>query len=324
MPSIATLGTYNLFFVWLLFCCVAAYWDAIFFLAKFMLTLSWDPRLEGCWLPVTLLHIVFLDRRDLVAAMSRYIKKRLYGGVGKIGWGYYKDLPAGKCPNEHSFDRKLEMVPLNDGATVLDVGCGYGWFASALAAKLPKSTIYGLEVDPKCIETAKAKNAAGNVHYAVFKESFVEALPASIKGSVDAVYLIGVANEVSIEQLRGLLEDAHGQLKPSGKIYLGFVDRTAQHWDGLAMAFAHYLVPTFQHEAPLLQLCAELGFKVDTLLDNTPYSCIPHFQGNRSKSWTLFGPFLGACYWILLTRWLNFVGQGNLRSYNLVLHKPLA
>jgi len=321
MPSVATLGTYALFFIWFFFCCISACWDAIFFWCKFLLTLSWDPRVEGCWLPLTLLQIVFLGRRDLVPAMSKYIKKRLYGGVGKIGWGYYKDLPSDVSPDQHSFNHKLDMIPLEDGATILDIGCGYGWFASKLAAKFPKSTIYGLEVDAKCIETAKATNAASNIHYAVFKESFVEALPPTTKGKVDAVYFIGVANEVSLEQLKALLLDVHGQLKPSGKVYLSFIDRAVQHWDGLAMAFAHYAVPKLQPKEPLLQLCGELGFKVDQLADNTPYSCIPHFEGNRGKSWNIFGPFLGACYWVLLTRWLTFVLQGNLRSYNLVLDK---
>merc|ERR1719195_1459149 len=134
---------YIVSFAWLWACCVSACADTIYFIVRYLLTMSWDPRIEGCQFPIYMIQILVQGRRDLVAAMSKYIKKRLYGGVGKIGWGYYKDLPKGVTPDDHSFSHKLELMPLAGGATVVDLGCGHGWFASRLAARFPKATVYG-------------------------------------------------------------------------------------------------------------------------------------------------------------------------------------
>eukprot|EP00419_Tripos_fusus_P036969 CAMPEP_0172775486 /NCGR_PEP_ID=MMETSP1074-20121228/198061_1 /TAXON_ID=2916 /ORGANISM="Ceratium fusus, Strain PA161109" /LENGTH=232 /DNA_ID=CAMNT_0013612107 /DNA_START=131 /DNA_END=826 /DNA_ORIENTATION=+ len=185
--------------------------------------------------------------------MSKYIKKRLYGGPGKIGWGYYKGLPKGVSPDDHSFNHKIELISIADDATVVDLGCGHGWFASRLATRFPKATVYGFDVDPKCIETAIASCSSCNLHFAIFKESFVEALPLDCQGHVDAVFVIGVANELSLDRLKSLLCDVHEQLRPHGRVYISFIDVVSHHWDGLALAFATYAVPMVQAKGVFLQ-----------------------------------------------------------------------
>lgn len=275
-------------------------------------------------MPIHITKTIVLGGRKEISGIAKYIRARLYGGTRKIGWGYYKDLPKGMSPDDNSFNRKLELVPVTDGMTVVDIGCGYGWFSQRLGTLCPKSTIYGLEVSTACIDSAKASNKLANVHYAVFKERFVEALPPATRGKTDVVFLIGVLNELTMEQCRSVLDDVQEQLHPQGKAYVSFIDWKTDHWDFLPLAYIHYMLPKNTPKADILQMCDELGYSIAGMHDSTPYSCVPHFESNRSNRSKVFGPCLAACYRFIVTRFLQFTEGGDLRVYNMVLEKKTA
>jgi SAM-dependent methyltransferase len=54
----------------------------------------------------------------------------------------------------------VQEVLSRPGARVLDVGCGAGWSALALAAAHPEASVLGVDIDPPTIELANANAAA--------------------------------------------------------------------------------------------------------------------------------------------------------------------
>jgi SAM-dependent methyltransferase len=54
----------------------------------------------------------------------------------------------------------VEAVLSRPGVRILDVGCGAGWSALALAAAHPEATVLGVDIDPPTIELANANAAA--------------------------------------------------------------------------------------------------------------------------------------------------------------------
>ncbi|HEX4386664.1 MAG TPA: class I SAM-dependent methyltransferase, partial [Myxococcales bacterium] len=65
----------------------------------------------------------------------------------------YSDERPFDPPPGSSWDRLLKLVP--QGARVLDVGCSYGQFASALR-RVRGCTVTGVELDPVAAEAARA------------------------------------------------------------------------------------------------------------------------------------------------------------------------
>ena len=52
---------------------------------------------------------------------------------------------------------------LEGGGRAVDVGCGQGWAAIALARRFPRSEVWGIDDDPASIEDARARAKEGRV-----------------------------------------------------------------------------------------------------------------------------------------------------------------
>jgi ubiquinone/menaquinone biosynthesis C-methylase UbiE len=62
----------------------------------------------------------------------------------------------------------LDHIHLEDPISVLDVGCGTGWFAVQLHTRLPNSTICGIDISAQMIHLARQKSSSlPNVHFKV-------------------------------------------------------------------------------------------------------------------------------------------------------------
>ena len=79
----------------------------------------------------------------------------------------------------------LERVDadLPDGGTVVDVGCGTGTFAIALASRRPDAQVIGVDGDPQIMALAQRKPGAGAVEW---REGLAQTLPLE-DGSADVV-----------------------------------------------------------------------------------------------------------------------------------------
>jgi SAM-dependent methyltransferase len=118
----------------------------------------------------------------------------------------------------HSLLRKwLPAMPqvvecLNNGGDALDVGCGSGRAAIAMATAFPKAHVDGYDAHPGSIERARSNaNAAGVAERVRFEVVDCTSLPVN---RFDFISVFDVVHD-SVNPV-GLLSSIHGALKPEG------------------------------------------------------------------------------------------------------------
>lgn len=111
---------------------------------------------------------------------------------------------------------------LNQGAHVLEVGCGTGRFLMHLAKAWPEAHCTGADIDPTGIEIARNKIAMAGMESRIdVIESDIADLPAS---AFDAVVMIEVLHEIAPHIRQHVINGCAHVLKPGG--WLLIVDET--------------------------------------------------------------------------------------------------
>jgi len=126
-------------------------------------------------------------------------------GAGEI-WNW--ESPAGRL----RWARRVKMLSshLKPGMTVLELGCGAGYFTPELARS--GADIVASDVSPELLEIARANCSAPNVRYQIQNAhalSYAEAVFDSVVGS-------SVLHHLEIEEA---LREIYRVLKPMGTIY---------------------------------------------------------------------------------------------------------
>jgi SAM-dependent methyltransferase len=126
-------------------------------------------------------------------------------GAGKI-WNW--ESPAGRL----RLARRVKMLSshLKPGMTVLELGCGAGYFTQELARS--GADIVAIDVSPELLEIARTNCSSPNVQYQIqnaYALSYSEAVFDSVVGS-------SVLHHLEIEEA---LRDIYRVLKPMGTIY---------------------------------------------------------------------------------------------------------
>ena len=90
------------------------------------------------------------------------LKDKLEWVINERALSYGKNIhPKHKLTRYHYFfiDR------INNGETVMDIGCGYGAVARSIAKSKELSTVYGIDVDPKKINQARSYDKLNNLFF---------------------------------------------------------------------------------------------------------------------------------------------------------------
>ncbi|HEX4653063.1 MAG TPA: class I SAM-dependent methyltransferase [Candidatus Udaeobacter sp.] len=132
---------------------------------------------------------------------GRFLAKH---GAGKI-WNW--ESPAGKL----RWARRVKMLSehLGPGMSVLELGCGTGYFTRELARS--GAEIVAIDVSPELLETARVSSSAPNVRYEIqnaYDLSYTDAAFDSVVGS-------SVLHHLEIQQA---LREIFRVLKPGGRI----------------------------------------------------------------------------------------------------------
>jgi ubiquinone/menaquinone biosynthesis C-methylase UbiE len=91
-----------------------------------------------------------------------------------IRWARWYDLVSRKL--SFGRDRLIQLAAPAPGENVLDVGCGTGTLAIALAPKVAPGEVHGIDASPQMIEVAKERSA--NAGLAIdFRVALIEAIP---------------------------------------------------------------------------------------------------------------------------------------------------
>ena len=126
-------------------------------------------------------------------------------GAGEI-WNW--ESPAGKL----RWARRMRMLGnhLAPGMSVLEMGCGAGYFTGELARS--GADIVAIDVSPELLEIAKANSSAPNVRY--------EVQNACELNYPDAVFDSVVGNSVLHHlEIEAALHEIYRVLKPGGSVY---------------------------------------------------------------------------------------------------------
>jgi ubiquinone/menaquinone biosynthesis C-methylase UbiE len=111
-------------------------------------------------------------------------------------------------------ERVLGVLPQR--GTVVDVGCGSGTLAIALAGARPDATIIGVDGDPQILAAARAKAGAEHVSW---REGLAGQLDLENR-SVDAVVMSLLLHHLEPAAKRAALDDARRVLKPGGRLHI--------------------------------------------------------------------------------------------------------
>lgn len=151
-------------------------------------------------------------------------------------------------------------VDLPNGGTAVDVGCGTGTFAIALAAKRADAQVIGVDGDSEILGMACEKPGAGAVGW---HEGLAQELPLQDQ-SADVVTMSLVLHHLLPQEKREALAEAKRVLKPGGSLHIA--DWGPPH-DPLmsGLFFVSQAIDGFDrtrdHRAGRLpQLVAEVGF----------------------------------------------------------------
>lgn len=100
--------------------------------------------------------------------------------------------------------------------TALDLGCGTGTFALALAERRPDAEVIGVDGDAEILEIAKKKPGASAIRW---KEGLAQEVPAE-DGSADVVTISLVLHHLLPDDKRRALAEIRRVLKPGGRLHI--------------------------------------------------------------------------------------------------------
>ena len=139
-----------------------------------------------------------------------------------------------------------------DAATVLDLACGTGDLAMAMATRLPRAQVTGLDAAPRMIDAARARNAAAapRVQFAVGDAMRLDAADASVD-----VLIAGYCYR-NVPDWRAALREAARVVRPGGVFAdLDFFRPSFAPWRSLLLWYlrtAGDLVGWWWHRAPVV------------------------------------------------------------------------
>ena len=173
---------------------------------------------------------------------------------------------------ESAQQKKLEFVchwlNLSDGASVLDLGSGWGGFAS-YAAKSLRWNIAGYTLSNAQLEYCRKLVEENHLEKFISLEyrDMLEDLPAT---QFDAIVMIESIEHVSQQRLAPFLRQLHEVLKPGGSLYIQATGRYKSHrldrWTQKYVFPGGYLPA----KEELLTAAIQAGFTIEEFKDDTP------------------------------------------------------
>lgn len=168
----------------------------------------------------------------------------------------------------------LDLLEIQAGQTVLDVGCGPGTDLPALAERVGDSgTVIGVDRDPAML--ARARERTNDLHRVEIREGHLHALPIE-PGTVDRAKIDRVLMHVA--EPADALAQLHRATRPGARVGLAEPD-----WDTLSVdsedletsrAFTRFTTAEAVRHATigrsLARLAEQAGFCVEAVIATTP------------------------------------------------------
>ncbi len=122
-------------------------------------------------------------------------------------------------------EKVLDLLPLNKGDRVLEMGCGTGTVALMVAHRVgDKGETVGIDPSPEMLARARTKLAAARLPQVTFLEAGGDRLPFPT-GHFDAVIFFLVLHEMVHADRLASLREALRLLRPGGHVVVGELRR---------------------------------------------------------------------------------------------------
>jgi len=202
-----------------------------------------------------------------------------------------RDLKRGKFPGD--FEVKLRMCASTSGEKVLDIGCGTGWFAAAVASQYG-AEVLGIDASDYAINEARKRHS--EIKNLGFQAC--DAMLIQYEQAFDKVSCLDVLEHFSYEDAQSLLKKIHTALRERGTLVLCVPINDFWHSRPVRRIAAFLNIPTFEHKTffSVQKIQAELrraGFSIVELspwfyLEDQLRVMLPH----RIYSLPLIGKYL--------------------------------
>ncbi|MFC1834134.1 class I SAM-dependent methyltransferase [Thermodesulfobacteriota bacterium] len=147
--------------------------------------------------------------------------------IKKVVKSVFEDSPEmyQSFEDRHGFFKRLTNTLLSkldipEGGSILDIGCGTGASSVAILGAVPESRVWGLDISPAMLETARS--LAGESDRLCFVEGDAAHLSELFDKPFDAI--LYSASVFLIPDYMESLRQAKELLKPEGRVGLTFMD----------------------------------------------------------------------------------------------------
>ena len=155
--------------------------------------------------------IPIVECRDCGHVYSTYSQDVHYEGYWDDDTAEY-DLDWWDLAHRGVYKEFIRSFLKQDSGTLLDVGCGLGFFVKSVQEQRPNWKVLGYEISKKAVAFANDVNKLPNVKSGLVQNSGIG------KASVDVITLWDVIEH--IPEPHSLLEYLFSLLKPGGKLFL--------------------------------------------------------------------------------------------------------
>jgi 2-polyprenyl-3-methyl-5-hydroxy-6-metoxy-1,4-benzoquinol methylase len=150
-------------------------------------------------------------------------------------------LKRGRFPGD--FSVKLRMCASTSGEKVLDIGCGTGWFAAAVAVQY-EAEVLGIDASEYAINEARKRY--GDINHLDFQ--VCDALLIQYEQAFDKISCLDVLEHFSYEDAQSLLKKIHTALREGGSLVLCVPTNDFLHLSPVRRVAASLSIPTFEHK----------------------------------------------------------------------------
>jgi ubiquinone/menaquinone biosynthesis C-methylase UbiE len=126
------------------------------------------------------------------------------------------------------YQKIVDMIQLQPGETLIDIGCGPGQILKLIHQKYPDNELIGLDVDPEILKIAR-KNLPSDVKLIESSAMSIPIKDASVDVAISTVMIHHLSTKGKIK----MIQEAYRILKPGGRFYL-FDFRKPYNWIGRA------------------------------------------------------------------------------------------
>jgi 2-polyprenyl-3-methyl-5-hydroxy-6-metoxy-1,4-benzoquinol methylase len=177
-----------------------------------------------------------------------------------------RDLKRGKFPGD--FNVKLRMCASRPGEKILDIGCGTGWFAAAVASQY-RAEVLAIDASDYAINEARRRyDDINNLGFQV-----CDALLIQYEEAFDKVSCLDVLEHFSYEDAQSLLKKIHTALREGGSLVLCVPINDFWHLPPVRKLAKFLSISTFEHKTffSIQKVQAELRRVGFSIVDLSPW-----------------------------------------------------